>query len=62
MLNQEELAQRIANWIIKSQLQLATFLNARTAHFSRTQKEALLVAISIAFGVASLYLIFNAIK
>lgn len=58
---QDALAQKIANGIVSCQRDLATFLNRRTAHFSRAQKQALLVAISIFFSGICLFLIFTAI-
>lgn len=58
---QDALAQKIASQIVSSQRQLASFLNRRTAHFSRTQKRVLLLAISVFFTGVSLFLIFTGI-
>lgn len=58
---QEDLAQRIAGGIINVQRRIATYLNCKTAHYSKAQKEILLLAISVIFSGISLYLIFTAI-
>lgn len=60
-VRQDALAQKIANGIVSRQRDLATFLNRRTAHFSRAQKQALLVAIIVFFSGICLFLIFTAI-
>jgi len=60
--NQEMIAKRIADKIINSQMKIATYLNSRTAHFSKVHKQWLLIGISIFFSVISLYLIFSSIN
>ena len=60
-LPQDALAKKIAGGILKSQLRIANYLNRKTAHFSKVQKEILLLCISLIFGMISLYLIFKAI-
>ncbi|WP_207428922.1 hypothetical protein [Pedobacter sp. SYSU D00535] len=59
---QEDLAQRIAEKIIKLQLSIAGWLNVKTANFSKVQKEIFLLVISAFFGAISLYLIFHSIQ
>lgn len=59
---QEDLAQRMAAKIIKLQLSIARWLNVKTAHFSKVQKEIFLLVISAVFGAISLYLIFHSIQ
>src|SRR5690606_37336551 len=59
--NQEITARKIANKIIGRQVRLANFLNQRTAHFTKGQKQILLVIISVFFSALSLYLIFTSL-
>lgn len=60
-LGQDVLAQKVADGILKSQLRIANYLNRKTAHFSKIQKEILLLSFSLIFSLISLYLIFEAI-
>ncbi|TCK80895.1 hypothetical protein C8N28_2650 [Albibacterium bauzanense] len=59
--NQEITARKIANKIIGRQVRLASFLNQRTAHFTKSQKQILLLIISVIFSALSLYLIFTSL-
>ena len=61
-LHQELIAKKIANKIIQSQLNVATYLNKKTAHFSKRQKQILLIGISIFFSAISLYLLFSSLN
>jgi hypothetical protein len=60
--NQEMIAKRIAGKIINSQMKIASYLNSRTAHFSKVHKQCLLIGISVFFSAISLYLIFSSIN
>lgn len=60
-INQDHLARKIADCIIRTQFKVANYLNLKTGHFSKVQKEILLLAISALFTGVSLYLIFQAI-
>jgi hypothetical protein len=57
----DKLAGKLAGKIISVQLKIAWFLNKKTQHYSRIQKEVLLVSISAFFSAVCLYLIFNSI-
>ncbi|HXH99298.1 MAG TPA: hypothetical protein VNI52_03450 [Sphingobacteriaceae bacterium] len=59
---QDAVAQKIAGRIVKFQFKIADYLNEKTAHYSKVQKEILLIVISALFSAASLYLIFNSIN
>lgn len=59
---QELRAKRIASDLIKYQTRISNYLNKTTAHFSRTQKQILLIGISLFFSACSLYLIFKSIQ
>ena len=61
MPQQDKLAEKLAGKIISVQLKVANFLNKRTQHYSRTQKEVLLIGLSAFFSAICLYLIFNSI-
>ncbi|MDB5119751.1 MAG: hypothetical protein JWN56_969 [Sphingobacteriales bacterium] len=61
MPGREAAANRIAGKILRVQNRTATFLNAKTAHYSKCQKQILLLIISTVFGGVSVYLIFQAI-
>lgn len=58
---QEELAKRIANRIISSQTQVATFLNRRMKHLSGNAKRILLILFCALFAIINLYLIIKSI-
>lgn len=60
-IDQDVTARRIANQIIKLQGRIAEFLNTKTAHYTTSQKQILLLIISIFFSAVSLYLIFKAL-
>ncbi|MBC8053813.1 MAG: hypothetical protein H7Y13_12180 [Sphingobacteriaceae bacterium] len=60
-LGQDALAQKVAGGILRIQLRIANYLNRKTAHFSKIQKEILLLCFSLVFSLISLYLIFKVI-
>lgn len=60
-VDQDVAAQNIADWIINIQVRIATVLNAKTAHYTKSQKQVLLLVISILFSALSLYLIFKSL-
>lgn len=60
-INQDVLAMRIANRIIKLQAGIANYLNS-TAHFSQNQKKVILISICVLFGGFCLYIILNSIN
>lgn len=60
--SQEIMANKIADGLIKFQIKVSNQMNQKTAHFSRTQKQMLLIGISLFFSACSLYLIFQSIQ
>jgi len=60
-VNQADLANKIAKRILLAQIKIADFLNKRTAHFTKFQKEVLLIIISLLFSGASIYLLIKSI-
>ncbi|RZL46406.1 MAG: hypothetical protein EOP00_15110 [Pedobacter sp.] len=61
-LHQSMIAKKIADRIIKSQMNAAEYLNKKTAHFSTKQKQLLLLGICLFFTAISMYLIINSIN
>lgn len=59
--HQEEMAKSIANRIISSQTQIATFLNNKTKHLSGNAKQVLLILFCALFTIINLYLIIQSI-
>ena len=58
---QADVANKIAERILLTQIRIAGFLNKRTAHFSKFQKEVLLIIISLLFSGVSIYLLVKSI-
>lgn len=60
-VDQDVAARKIADQIIKFQISIADFLNVKTAHYTKSQKQILLFIVSVFFSALSLYLIFNSL-
>lgn len=60
-VDQDVAARKIADQIIKMQIRIADFLNAKTAHYTKSHKQILLFILSVFFSALSLYLIFNSL-
>ena len=59
--NQADLANKIAKRILLAQIKIASFLNKRTEHYTKFQKEVLLIIISLLFSGVSVYLLIKSI-
>lgn len=57
----EQTAKRIATRILSVQVQVASYLNKKTAHYTKFQKQLLLLLVSLFFSGVSLILIFKSI-
>ena len=61
-IHQAMIGKKIADQIIQSQMKVAGYLNKKTAHFSKMQKQLLLLGICLFFTAISIYLIISSIN